>query len=261
MYKIEELSNEINAFILSKSEKISLVFLDIDDSSKHIYINEKAVFPSASTIKVLIMAKALEAVIEKKHSLNEKVIVNESDKVPYSIVTCLHSDTYLYIDLITLMIISSDNTATNILIDILGMENICEYAVKIGLTNTFLRRKMMDSEAVNRGTENVTSALDMLMLFNKINCSKILNKNMCDLIIKILSQNMDTEVLLRYLPDNVNCGHKTGDVKNINHDIGIFNINNNKYILGIFVRGGNFSYISKHIIGKISKIIYDYVTA
>lgn len=256
MYKVETLKQNIEKFIAARDEKISVVFLDLKNTSNYIYVNEKETFPSASTIKVLIMAGILNEVMKERHNLHEKIEVKNSDKVNYSIITCLENNTYTLLDVLTLMIISSDNTATNILIDLIGMEKINKYADKIGLKNTRLRRKMMDIKAVKEGRENITSAFDMLSLFEKIYNHKILNDDMCKLMIKILSENTDYEMLLRYLPDDIQCAHKTGDLKNLNHDIGIFNFKDKEYILGVFVRNSKFNYISKGIIGKLSKLVY-----
>lgn len=256
MDKIETLKQNIEKFIAARDEKISLVFLDLKNNSNYIYINEKETFPSASTIKVLIMAETLNEVMKGRLNLHEKIEVKNSDKVDYSIITCLENNTYTLLDVLTLMIISSDNTATNILIDLIGMEKINKYADEISLKNTRLRRKMMDIKAAKEGRENITSAFDMLSLFEKIYKHKILNSDMCKLMIKILNENTDYEMLLRYLPNDIKCAHKTGDLDNLNHDIGIFNIKDKHYILGVFVRNSEFNYISKDIIGKLSKLVY-----
>lgn len=256
MYKIRTLKENIEEFIASREEKISLVFLDLKNTSNYIYINEKENFPSASTIKVLIMAETLNEVMKGKHSLHEKIEVKNSDRVAYSIITCLENSTYTLLDVLILMIISSDNTATNIIIDLIGMENINSYAEKINLKDTKLRRKMMDAEASKEGRENITSAFDMLSLFEKVYNHKILNNDMCKLMIKILSENTDYEMLLRYLPNDIKCAHKTGDLDNLNHDIGIFSLDGEKYILGVFVRNSKFNYVSKDVIGELSKLVY-----
>ncbi|MCD2345699.1 serine hydrolase [Clostridium guangxiense] len=258
MYEIKSLKESIQRFINLRKENVSVVFLDLKNTSNYVYINENETFPSASTIKVIIMAEALNQVINGVHDLHEKIRVKASDRTPYSIITCLENSTYEFIDILTLMIISSDNTASNILIDLLGMEKINDYAKKIGLKTTILKRKMMDVVAVKSGRENLTSASDMLILFQKIYNHEILDREMCNLMIKILSENTDHEMLLRYLPSDVKCAHKTGDLDNLNHDIGIFNINDNEYILGIFVRNSEFNYISKDIIGKLSKLVYGF---
>lgn len=256
MYEIDTLKENIQRFIASREECISLVFLDLKNTSNYIYVNENESFPSASTIKVLIMAEVLNEVMEGMHDLHEKIEIRDSDKVDYSIITCLENNAYTLLDILTLMIISSDNTAANVLIDLVGIRNINSYADQIGLGNTKLRRKMMDAKAAEEGRENMTTAYDMLSLFEKICNYKILNSSLCNLMIKILSRNTDYEMLLRYLPSDIKCAHKTGDLNNLNHDIGIFNIKNEKYILGVFVRNSKFNYISKDIIGKLSKLVY-----
>ncbi|URZ02565.1 serine hydrolase [Clostridium felsineum] len=260
MYDLKALDNAIKNILALRCEDISLVFLDLNNTSNYIYINENKIFPSASTIKVLILAEALNEVLNGKLSLDAPIEVKTSDKVPYSILTSLTNNKYPLIDLLTLMIISSDNTASNILIDLLTMDSINNYGQSIGLKNTSLKRKMMDSKAVQRGMDNLTSALDMLTLFKKIYNHELLNPKMCDLILKILGNNTDKEVLLRYLDADIRCAHKTGDLSNLNHDIGVFKTKTSEYILGVFVRNADFNYVAKDLIGKVSKIVYDFLT-
>ena len=63
-------------------------------------------------------------------------------------------------ELATLMIIVSDNQATNILIDFLGMENINLLGKELGLKESFLGRKMMDTEARKNGYDKISELLE-----------------------------------------------------------------------------------------------------
>jgi len=62
----------------------------------------------------------------------------------------------------------SDNAATNVLIDRLGMENVNALLDSLALHNTKLRRKMMDVKAATEGRENISTPQDMLTLLEKI---------------------------------------------------------------------------------------------
>lgn len=241
----------------SVEEKVSVVIKDLTNNQWLLKHDENRVFPSASLIKILIMVEALERVEKGEYRLEEKIKVREIDRVKYSIISELTLEEYTLIDLITLMIILSDNTATNVLIELLGYEKINQMAEKIGCNNTVLRRKMMDFESAKQGRENLTSPMDMAILLEKIYNKSIVSPKMCELMIDILRRQKHRDMLPRYILDEVTIAHKTGELSGLNHDIGIFYLRNINYLIGIFTTEGRDDLEGKRTIGKISKIVYD----
>ncbi|AOT72618.1 serine hydrolase [Geosporobacter ferrireducens] len=252
------LEKEIIRALESTSAKTSVVLKDLRNDIWIFQKEEKMVIPSASTIKILIMTEALNQIQQGKYQLEEKVSIMEEEKVPYSIISDLTTDFYTFQDLITLMIIVSDNTATNVLIDLLGFDAINEMATKIGLKNTQLKRKMMDFEAAQMGRQNITTAIDMAMLMEKIFNREILNEKLCNHAIDILKRQKDKIMLKRYIPEDTVIAHKTGDLANLNHDIGIFYLPQQTYLLGVFVTEAQSNLAAQQIIGEISKLVYTY---
>ena len=102
------------------------------------------------------------------------------------------------------MIILSDNTATNILIDICGMDNINFTLKKLGLKDTKLRRKMMDLKSKNMGLDNYTSPYDMVKLL------EVLNKN--EEIISIMKKQLCNNKISHFIEKKIDFAHKTGDL-------------------------------------------------
>ena len=252
------LKEKVTKALEGVSGRISIVLKDL---SKDIWIlknDENRVFPSASTIKILIMIEALKQVEEGKFNLDEKIKINGSDRVDYSIISELDIEEYTFKDLITLMIIISDNTATNVLIDLLSVEKINIIANNLGLKNTVLRRKMMDFESAKKGRENETCAMDMAIIMEKIYSNLVLTKEMCNLMIDILKRQKHDDSLRRYLCEDVVIAHKTGELNRLNHDIGIFYLEDIDYTLGVFITNAIDNLEAKRTIGKISKIVYDY---
>lgn len=254
------LKDKILVEIKEVQDEVSVVLKDLTKNEWIIRINENRVVPSASIIKILIMVEALAQVQEGKYSLNQKVKIKISDKVDFSIITELNTDEYTFKDLITLMVIASDNTATNVLINLLSFDKINEMANKLGIYSTVLERKMMDFKAVKEGKQNKTSALDMALILEKIYRKTILTPEACELMIDILSKQQYKDCLPRYITDNVKIAHKTGSLDYLNHDIGIFYLKDRHYILGIFVTAMKNNLERKRIIGRISKIAYDFFT-
>lgn len=253
----------INEIILKEvnlaEEKVSIIIKDLTRDQWILKYDENRVFPSASIIKILIMVEAFNQVEKGKYFLEQKIKIKETDKVEYSIITDLTLDEYSFIDLITLMIILSDNTATNVLIDLLGFEEINQMAKELNLKDTVLKRKMMDFKAAKEGKENLITALDMAILMENIYKGSILIPKNCEIMVKILSKQKHRDKLPRYISDNALIAHKTGELSRLNHDIGIFYLENIDYLIGIFTTDGKNDLDGKRTIGKISKLVYDYL--
>jgi len=243
--------------INSVDEEVSIIIKDLINDLWILKYNEDRVFPSASLIKIPIMIEALERVEKGELSLDKKIKIKAIDRVDYSIISELTLKEYTLIDLITLMIILSDNTATNVLIDLLGYEKINETVKKLNCNNTILKRKMMDFTAAKEGRENLTSPMDMALFMEKIYNKSIISPKICDIMIDILTRQKHRDMLPRYILDEVKIANKTGELSGINHDIGIFYLENINYLIGIFTTNGKDDLVGKRTIGRISKLVYD----
>jgi len=243
--------------INSVDEEVSIIIKDLTNDQWLLKYNENRVFPSASLIKIPIMIEALERVEKGELSLDKKIKIKAIDRVDYSIISELTLKEYTLIDLITLMIILSDNTATNVLIDLLGYEKINETVKKLNCNNTILKRKMMDFTAAKEGRENLTSPMDMALFMEKIYNKSFISPKICDIMIDILTRQKHRDMLPRYILDEVKIANKTGELSGINHDIGIFYLENINYLIGIFTTKGKDDLVGKRTIGRISKLVYD----
>ena len=151
------------------------------ESEFFLKVGNMEAYPAASLIKLPILYELFN---NSKYNLDEKIEITLKDKVGgFGIIQYLHNNVKLSLrDLAILMIILSDNTATNILIDICGMDNINFTLKKLGLKDTKLRRKMMDLKSKNMGLDNYTSPYDMIKLL------EVLNKN--EEIISIMKKQL-----------------------------------------------------------------------
>lgn len=181
---------------------------------------ESMVFKSASLIKTPIMLCALEEVEKGLLSLDTKIPVQPchcvGDEAP---VIENGSDVPLSV-LLEYMITYSNNSATNVLIDLLGMDKVNDFSQRIGLHDTLLRRHMLDYEAARQGRENRTSAADMLRLYTLLYTGEVLTPFMCETAIPILLRQHDKELLMFADPEK-KAAHKTGGLSDIAHDAGI----------------------------------------
>ena len=257
MEKYIELKKEIEKIISQVDGKVCVNFYDLNKNDGF-SINGSEKVLSASMIKLLILAELMKKISEDKFSLSDTIMManfmkTEGDGVLKELNTGHH---FTLKELATLMIIVSDNQATNILIDFLGMENINLLGKELGLRETFLERRMMDAEARKNGYDNYTSADDISLLLKLIYQEKFINQEASQLMLDILLKQRQGERLQRYLPTDIKIAHKCGDLDNLENDGGIIWFEDKVYILVVLTsRMSNLQ--CKQTIGKISKFVYD----
>jgi beta-lactamase class A len=245
--------------LIDMNGRFSIVLKDLKKGEILYSLDAERLVPSASTIKVLILVDAMKQILKGKADLKEKIPVRKCDKVDFSLVTLMDCEEYSISDLLMLMISISDNTATNLIIERLGMAEINKTAEILALTDTKLQRKMMDFEAATKGKENLTSPRDMVKLLEMIYHREILTPEACDKIIRIMSTAVTKEFMTRYLPADLKVAHKTGELDGINHDVGIVFSDAGDYLLGIFATGLRDNIDGREYIARLSGLIYDYL--
>lgn len=253
------LSTQLNKLLQGINSKYSLIVKNYK-THETFSINSTEKIPSASIIKLFILGKAFQLVEKGELNLNEMITVKRDEKVSFSIVSVLESiQSYSVKDLLTLMIIQSDNTATNVIIDKLGMENINYFISEQGYKNTILARKMMDFESAKQGRENYTCAEDVALLFDKLYHGKFVNEEYDNMMIQILKLQLDNSMMRMDLPDDIEIAHKTGDISCLKHDTGIvYNEKIGDYIFAMLTYEAESDTYARGLVAKLSKSIYDY---
>ena len=258
---MEQLIKKLDEIIKVSEETVSILVKQINNQ-ECIYeynINQKLV--SASTIKVPIMLAVLEEVKKGNYSLDNEILVKENDILCDTEVFENGSGYYSLYELITWMIIKSDNTATNVIIREFGMEQINEYISRVlKLKTTHLERYMLDYDAMEKGLNNYTSQEDMLDIFTKLFNKSILTKELCDIAIEILYNQRIQNQLTRYIYSPLKFAHKTGHLYYLNHDIGVMKINNKFFYVGVSIYNSKHKDGNKKLMGNLGKIIYEYLS-
>ncbi|MPQ31329.1 serine hydrolase [Clostridium estertheticum] len=222
-------------------------------------INQFEIVPSASIIKLFIMGSTLERVSAGTLSLKDRITINKKEKVPFSILTLLDDDnSYTINDLILLMVIQSDNTATNKLIDIIGFDSINDFIKKHNFNSSTLQRKMMDNESRLKGIDNLCNISDCALFLELIYNGKLINEEYSKLMVSILTHQLDDSMMKINLPTNITIAHKTGDLDFLKHDVGIVYTSKTNYIFSMFTWEAISDNYAKNLIGNISQITYDY---
>jgi beta-lactamase class A len=183
--------------------------------------HEDELFPSASVIKLPLVMTLYADAARGLLDLDERMAVG--DRVDGSGVLRHMRDVegLSLRDLAMLAIIVSDNTATNRLIERIGVERVGERLREWGCPKTRLSRKMFDFEAAKRGNENVMTARETVSLLARLQRGECEDRQTSDAVLAVLEQCQDHTMLRRYLPYGTKVAHKTGSLDASRNDAAI----------------------------------------
>ncbi|MGH3320684.1 MAG: serine hydrolase [Streptosporangiaceae bacterium] len=218
------------------------------------------IFPSASTIKVPVLLALLREVDRGRLSLDERVTLPEGQRVGGSgVLPELPSVTALPLrELLALMIVVSDNEATNVLIDRVGLGAVAGLLADAGAVGTRLSRHLMDLEAAARGLDNLATAADLVAVFAALAGGRLLSGSGTDLALGILRRQQFTNRLPALLPTHVTVAHKTGEVHGVCHDAGIIEAGERRVAVAVLSDGlGDEGARGAMVIAEIGRAVYD----
>jgi beta-lactamase class A len=232
---------------------------------------DKEVFPTASTIKLAIVHELFTQAAEKKIRLDETITLDRAKAVGGSgVLFELGTPTLSVSDYAGLMVMLSDNTATNVLIDRLGMENITRRMDALGLHATKLRRHMMDTAAARRGDENVSTPdeiarLLQLMYGPSAFAAGRLRRDQqpgpdqwaMPQAIELLKKPKESR-LRRGLPEGVAAADKPGELDGVRVDAGIVFAANRPYIFCVMTTFLKDEAEGERAIEEMSRAAFEY---
>jgi beta-lactamase class A len=229
-----------------------------DLSSGHtLFVNPDEILPQASSIKIAVLAELYHQHQEGKLKLEDPYTVNAADLVPDSNIMGGLTPGVTRVtnrDLATMMIAVSDNSATNVLIDRVGMENVNASLEGLGLHQVRLRRKMMDLKAAGEGRENVATPREMMTLLDALFRNKVLNQVLTDDFFKMLATPKDSWIP-RYLPEDLKVANKPGSLEGVRTDSGVI-FASRPYILCIMTTYLRNEREGEEAIAQISRATY-----
>lgn len=229
-------------------------------SGETYFINGDEIMPQASSIKIAVLADLYLQVQQGKLKLTDEYVVRKEDLVDGSdiMLGLTPGVTRLTLrDLATMMVAVSDNSATNVLIGRVGMENVNAMLDSLVLHATRLRRQMMDLKAASEGRENVSTPREMMTLLETIYTGKLLNKEMTADFLKMLSTHKESS-MLQGLPDDVVAANKPGELEAVRNDSGIVLVKNRPYILCVMTAYLKDEKDGSAAIRKIATLTYSY---
>ncbi|MBN1682373.1 serine hydrolase [Candidatus Bathyarchaeota archaeon] len=284
--KLEKISNNIQGIL-----GISLKYLE---TGEEIFINGDVLFPFASIFKVPVIVTLYNRVDDGKIGLEEKVPMTAFSRVPGSgVLRELTPGLVLSIrDYRSLMMMISDNTATDIIVQLLGKNKINLNMKQLGLekTNITTCREILfelgglldlpyEDRTIERyksemsvpasirprsevdETRGVTTPKEMLTLLEKIYNGEAASRNSCDEIIELMKLcQTGGNRIPKHLPrELVKIAHKTGSIRGVVNDTAIIYPKNFKpYILCCFTKHLKDSNEGEEAIAEVSKTVYEY---
>jgi len=187
--------------------------------------------PTASLIKLPVMLEVYQQAVEGKLRLTDPVLLREEDKVPGSGILTQHFSggaTIPLRDAVRLMIVYSDNTATNLILDRIGIDTTNRRMEAWGIANTRINAKVFRASTTSIAPERSrrfglgsTTAREMVQLLEKLQCGDIASPAARQVMLGHLKRCDDAEKFQRFLPAGTVVAHKTGSVSDVRTDAGI----------------------------------------
>jgi beta-lactamase class A len=227
-------------------------------SGERFGLREGETFPTASTIKLTILYELFKQADAGKIKLDVPEALPAAARAGGSgLVGELTAPHLSLRDHAILMILISDNTSTNVLIDRLGMQAIQARVDALGFTRTKLRRRMMDTAAARRGDENVSSPAEVTRLLELFHKGEGLTPASRDAALDILTKTKST-AFTRTLPSGLRIASKPGGLDGVQVDAGYVMLKGRPYIAAFMT-----TYLSKdaeggEAIGGASRAVFDY---
>ncbi len=216
---------------------------------------------SASLIKLFVLAEAFRRAGRGELDLAERVPVPEEAKVGGAgrLETSPPGTVRTWHELAEAMIVESDNTATNIIIDRLGMESVNALAAALGCRDTVLRRKMMDFAAAAAGRENYTTPADVAAILAKLYRGECVSPEADAAMVAILLRQEDRCKLPLLLPAGTAVACKSGELEEAEHDAGIVYGPRGDYVLAVMSDGLADEARGREVIARLSRTVYDWM--
>lgn len=231
------------------------VYIKPNWSNKDININGNKSFPAASLIKIPIAVVLLQEIDKGNISWNTVLTLKKSEIAPGSgiLKTKKISSKYRLKEVFRLMLTISDNTATNMIIDLLGGVNSCNKKVSLlGLKNTKLAMYIYDTKGLNK-----TTPYDMVMILDKALEGNLLSTSSRRALKNALLDVENNSLIKKGLGRYTRFAHKTGTIGICISDAGIIYLPFRKKIgIAIMVKRPFNDLRGKEVIKKISNIVY-----
>ena len=252
------------------------LYIHVLDTDEVFEINPDRVFPSASVIKIPMLALLLKDVAEGRVDWEARRPIAPENRVGGTGILFELDPDYApsVATLARLMIVLSDNSATNEIMDILTIDRVNQFCREMGLPHTTLMRKMLDFAAIQAGRNNYMCAGEAGRLLVQLAKGEFISPEISQRMVDILEHQQCRNKLPALFPavpsyapeedkqhlkpDTVLVANKTGDLFGIQHDVGIFTLpDRRRYVISMFT--GDLADDAEGIqaVAQVSKLVYE----
>lgn len=218
--------------------------------------NAELDFPAASVIKVPILLAVFQAAQHGLLSLDQKVQVELRHHVGGAgVLFELHDGIEVTVlDLCRLMIVVSDNVASNFLLDLLPEGAMTQFFTQLSMHQSVLGRRFM--EQPRPGHDNRTSAFDMGVCMVALARGDLLDRSHTNQALSILRRQQFREKIPLMLPPELSVAHKTGELEGIRHDVALVEVREQPYVLSLLTQRGGYSWDVDRALAELSLSVY-----
>ncbi|MHA4846238.1 serine hydrolase [Flavitalea antarctica] len=269
-----DLKNNITGQLIQHPEgTFALAFKDLSNGQT-LFMNERAVFHAASTMKTPVMIEAYKQAAAGKFKITDSILVKNqfksivdgslyslspNDDSEYDLYEKLNTRLPVY-DVLHRMITRSSNLATNLMIDLVGAQNANATMRGMGAADIQVVRGVEDNKAFQKGLNNTTTAYDLMIIMEALAMSKAVDAKSSEEMIGILMDQKLRDKIPRKLPPEVKVACKTGSITAVSHDSGIVYLpDGRKYVLVLLSKGVKDLDDVNNTLANISRLIYDYM--
>ena len=251
----------------------AIAFKDLQTNETLLW-NEHELFHAASTMKTPVMIEVYKQVAAGKLTLTDAVLVKNEfksivDGSPYSLNPADDSQQELYkmvgskiplSELVYQMIIMSSNLATNLIMEMVDGKKVTQTMRNLGTKNMMVLRGVEDSKAFAQNLNNITTAYDLMVVYEQLAKGKVVSQKASDEMINTLFNQTHNTLIPALLPKNIRVAHKTGTITGVHHDSGIvFLADGRKYVLVILSKNLENDIEATNSMAKVSEMIYQHI--
>lgn len=220
------LQNKINDRIGNFAGKMGIYYMDLL-SGDNCFAGNCDVFPSSGMAKMPVLLEVFRQISQGQIEKEDIYILKHDsdfavDWASYGALAFLHEGLALTVrDLYSLMITVSDNTALNILLEMVGMDRVNKTMEEWGFRNISINRAFFDTEKIRQGVENYHSVQEMGEIFRRLYLGQLISGEADREILELMKFHQRTNILPYYFKENQPIAHQTGFDEEKIHDMGV----------------------------------------
>jgi len=268
-----DLEADIESMLSEEDGTYALFYKDLNSPDVQITINPDTMFHAASTMKTPVMIEVFKQAEEGRFSIYDSIRIENRfysivDSSEFSLELDPNADdpyearvgevATIY-DLTHAMITYSSNIATNLIIQLVGAENVTQTMRELGADSIEVLRGVYDMKAFDRGLSNRTTARDLAIILESIAKGEVVDAEASQLMLDILQDQFYKDIIAGDLPDEAIVASKSGFITGVRHDSGIVYLPDGRSYLIV--------YLSKNVPDEdrsvatgaaVSRMVYDF---